>query len=521
MTSLAPLADVEARLVLAAASGDAQQCAALLPQLSLLLQDDGSVASGAAVVESARWGHTALLQQLLAAYGAAASSVYAQAAYHAATNGHVAALHVLLAVSAGGAQCGAATTVMAPGPWDPARASPLHAAARWGHGGCVGALLAAGAYVDAKDALGRTALHRAADWGCERVAAQLVASGADPTALDAAGATPCGVAMRHGHRRCAIALRGAPAAGDEPAYSDTPGVPDPAHGGAYCAAHAAGHGAANAAAQNSAHDADEPAQGGGRFRRSDAPVPLGSSSSESALSDAPTEAASRRASYPADMHGKEDTRQLGAVERAEHVGGGQARQHGAVELAEHVGGGQAQQLGAVELAEHVRRAQSASLAGGTEGTLPQHGARQRRPAGYTWPPRAWGSHAADIPEGEAAASTQGHHFTHPTGAMVRQRNDRQWTRLRTIALLTARVLRQKHSNPKRGVAPLFSQKEEREADRSRFYTRGVAPLCSQEVEEADRSRLGGARSERALRPRGSNRGGGGSAQAGATTRREG
>jgi len=47
------------------------------------------------------------------------------------------------------------------------------------------------------------------------------------------------------------------------------------------------------------------------------------------------------------MLARDQTQQLGAVELAEHVGGGQAQQLGAVERAERVNGGQAQQLGAV------------------------------------------------------------------------------------------------------------------------------------------------------------------------------
>jgi len=41
-------------------------------------------------------------------------------------------------------------------------------------------------------------------------------------------------------------------------------------------------------------------------------------------------------------------RQLGAVERAKHVGGGQVQQLGTVERAEHVDGGFDERLGAVE-----------------------------------------------------------------------------------------------------------------------------------------------------------------------------
>jgi len=46
------------------------------------------------------------------------------------------------------------------------------------------------------------------------------------------------------------------------------------------------------------------------------------------------------------MLARDQTQQLGAVELAEHGGGGQAQRLGAVERAERVNGSQAQQLGA-------------------------------------------------------------------------------------------------------------------------------------------------------------------------------
>jgi len=50
---------------------------------------------------------------------------------------------------------------------------------------------------------------------------------------------------------------------------------------------------------------------------------------------------------------KHDSLELGAVERAQRVGGGLAERREAVEQAQHVGGDQARQFGAVEQAQRV------------------------------------------------------------------------------------------------------------------------------------------------------------------------
>jgi ankyrin repeat protein len=92
--------------------------------------------------------------------------------------------------------------------------SALHVAAAAHHPSLAGALLKAGADVDARNRRGAAPLHYAADGGPAAPAwdrraqaatiARLLAAGADPNALDGSGVTPLHRAVRN---RCASAVR--------------------------------------------------------------------------------------------------------------------------------------------------------------------------------------------------------------------------------------------------------------------------------------------------------------------------
>ncbi|WP_420011980.1 ankyrin repeat domain-containing protein [Tateyamaria sp.] len=68
--------------------------------------------------------------------------------------------------------------------------SPLHSAAKNGKAEAIGALLNAGADLDARNEDGSTPLHQAARKGQKDVVGALLNSGADPRALDKLGRTP-------------------------------------------------------------------------------------------------------------------------------------------------------------------------------------------------------------------------------------------------------------------------------------------------------------------------------------------
>jgi len=94
---------------------------------------------------------------------------------------HLAALTLVVQAIAAG---GVAVAQTPPSADELARYSGLHAAAAKGDVNAVGALLAAGADANARDAQGRTPLHVAAHLSQQAVARALVRGGADPRALD-------------------------------------------------------------------------------------------------------------------------------------------------------------------------------------------------------------------------------------------------------------------------------------------------------------------------------------------------
>jgi cytohesin len=69
------------------------------------------------------------------------------------------------------------------------------------------ALLEAGAYLHAKNAIARTALHVAAWNGHAEAVTALLAAGLDPNAQDSEGATPAHYAEDEGHEVIANLLR--------------------------------------------------------------------------------------------------------------------------------------------------------------------------------------------------------------------------------------------------------------------------------------------------------------------------
>ena len=84
--------------------------------------------------------------------------------------------------------------------------TPLHYAARGGHGAVVALLLQSGARVHARTAGGATALHRAAFAGQTQVCTQLLRAGAAPDAQDSDGDTALHKAAAQGHGNTVAAL---------------------------------------------------------------------------------------------------------------------------------------------------------------------------------------------------------------------------------------------------------------------------------------------------------------------------
>lgn len=84
--------------------------------------------------------------------------------------------------------------------------SPLHSAARYGDTTEIKALVANGADVNAKGAVGETPLHRAASYGKKDNAELLLAKGADINAMDDNGYTPLIQATRYGQKDMAELL---------------------------------------------------------------------------------------------------------------------------------------------------------------------------------------------------------------------------------------------------------------------------------------------------------------------------
>jgi hypothetical protein len=82
----------------------------------------------------------------------------------------------------------------------------LHTAAQEGATACVAYLIAAGADVDAADAIGDTPLHNAARSGQDDALALLLAAGASPGAQNFLNYTPLQVACQTGHLACVRAL---------------------------------------------------------------------------------------------------------------------------------------------------------------------------------------------------------------------------------------------------------------------------------------------------------------------------
>ena len=80
-----------------------------------------------------------------------------------------------------------------------AGATPLHLACRKGREETVGALVDAGASLDAADLKGSFPLHAAAAGGHEEIVEFLLERGADPAAKDAKGKTAKSVAAKKGY----------------------------------------------------------------------------------------------------------------------------------------------------------------------------------------------------------------------------------------------------------------------------------------------------------------------------------
>lgn len=90
---------------------------------------------------------------------------------------------------------------------NPARVTPVHAAAARGDGESLRALLERGADANARQQQEFTALHSAAQQGRRDVAELLLEFGADRSARSAEGLTPADMAARAGHTELAARLR--------------------------------------------------------------------------------------------------------------------------------------------------------------------------------------------------------------------------------------------------------------------------------------------------------------------------
>ena len=110
---------------------------------------------------------------------------------------HVAAWNVIGALLDAGAKLNAR---------DKRERTPLHKAAGRGHPEAVAALLDAGARPNAGDEDGRTPLHEAASWGHPEAVAALLDAGADPNARDKDGRTPLDEAASEDHPEVVAAL---------------------------------------------------------------------------------------------------------------------------------------------------------------------------------------------------------------------------------------------------------------------------------------------------------------------------